>query len=148
MHIRLTGEGNMGVNGGPPGDLYIHVSVKEHNLFRREGDDLIYELLLNIAEAALGTTVEVPILEEGRRGEHSLRIPAGTQSGQEFVIRGKGVPHLRRGGRGDLITRVSVGVPTELTEDQRQLLAALGESLGTPSEDGEGILSKIKGALG
>ena len=91
----------------------------------------------------------MPGIGESGYEEYSLRVPAGTQHGQEFVFRGKGVPHLRKGGRGDLIARVVIGIPTNLTEEQRHLLIALAESLGAPSnEERKGVLGKIKGALG
>ena len=147
--MRLSSEGDAGVNGGPAGHLYLIINIRPHDLFVRQDDNLIYELPLNISEASLGTELQVPSIGEGGYEEHSLRIPAGTQNGQEFVFRGKGVPHLRRGGRGDLIARVVIGIPTNLTEEQRNLLMALAESLGTPSiEEGKGVLGKIKGALG
>ena len=147
--MRLSSEGDAGVNGGPAGHLYLIINIRPHELFVRQDDNLIYELPLNISEASLGTELQVPGIGESGYEEHSLRVPAGTQNGQEFVFRGKGVPHLRRGGRGDLIARVVIGIPTNLTEEQRHLLIALAESLGTPSnEEGKGVLGKIKGALG
>lgn len=147
--MRLSSEGDAGVNGGPAGHLYLIINIRPHDLFVRQDDNIIYELPLNISEASLGTELQVPGIGESGYEEHSLRIPAGTQNGQEFVFRGKGVPHLRRGGRGDLIARVVIGIPTNLTEEQRNLLIALAESLGTPSnEERKGVLGKIKGALG
>ena len=152
--MRLSGEGDAGANGGSPGHLYVLINVQPNELFEREADDLIYELDLNIAQATLGCEVEIPTLEDARRdgrGGHwqSLKIPAGTQSGQEFVLKGKGVPHLRQSGRGDLLAQVNVAIPKELTAEQRQLLEDLAESLGTPTgDDGKGIIGKIKGALG
>jgi len=145
--LRLTGEGDAGQNGGPPGNLYVVVRVRPHPLFRREGYDLVYELDLNIAQAALGCRVAVPTLEGE---EEALHVPPGTQPGQEFVLRGRGVPHLHDGGRGDLRVRVKVSVPKELTPQQRRLLEALAESFGTPvGEGGEGdVLGRILDALG
>ena len=147
--MRLSSEGDAGVNGGPAGHLYLIINIRPHELFVRQDDNLIYELPLNISEASLGTELQVPGIGESDYEEHSLRVPAGTQHGQKFVFRGKGVPHLRKGGRGDLIARVVIGVPTNLTEEQRHLLIALAESLGAPSnEERKGVLGKIKGALG
>ncbi len=145
--LRLTGEGDAGQDGGPPGNLYVVVQVRPHPLFRREGYDLVYELELNIAQAALGCRVRIPTLDGG---EEALQVPPGTQPGQEFVLRGRGVPHLHDGGRGDLRVRVKVAVPRQLTPEQRRLLEALAESLGTPIGEGDerGILGRIRDALG
>jgi len=143
--LRLSGEGDVGAYGGPRGNLYLQVAVKPHKLFQRDGDDLIYHLELNIAQAALGIELDVPTLEE----PEPLRIPAGTQSGEVFVVRGKGVPHLRGGGRGDLLARAQVLTPKNLSAEQKRLLEELAESLGTPgAADDKGILGRIKDALG
>ena len=123
--IRLSGEGEAGNRGGSPGDLYIALSVKEHELFTRHNDDLIYELPINPAQAALGTEVEVPTLD----GKTKLKIPAGSQTGQVFKMKGQGVSHLRRDGRGDLLATLFVVTPDSLTAKQRQLLQELGDSL-------------------
>ncbi len=144
--IRLSGEGDAGANGGGPGNLYLSISARPHPYFQRDEDDLIFDLEMNMAQAALGFDTAVPTLE-GKTV--SLKVPPGSQSGQVFVFKGRGVPHLHGGGRGDLLVRASVVVPTELTEEQRRLLEQLAESLGTPSPDGDrGILGKIKDALG
>ena len=118
-----------------------------HPLFQRDEDDLVYDLPMNPAQAALGFEAEVPTLEEKPIG---LRIPPGTQNSRVFVIKGKGVPRLHAGGRGDLLVRASVVIPSELSDEQRELLRRLAESFGTPvSSDGDkGILGKIKDALG
>ena len=144
--MRLSGEGDAGPNGGPAGNLYITIRLRPHPYFQREGYDLLYRLELNIAQAALGCDAGIPLLEGGY---HLLRIPAGTQSGQEFVIKGKGIPHVHDGGRGDLRVQVSVVVPRRLTEQQRRLLEALADSFGTPvhSDGDRGILSRIWDAL-
>jgi molecular chaperone DnaJ len=143
--MRLSGEGEAGINGGPRGNLYLQVAVKPHKLFQRDGDDLIYNLELNIAQAALGDELEVPTLD----GAEPFRIPAGTQGGEVFVIRGRGVPHLRSSGRGDLLVRAQVVTPKDLTPEQKQILAEFAESLGTPlSPEDKGILNRIKDALG
>jgi len=123
--IRLSGEGEAGTRGGSPGNLYIALSVKEHEFFTRSDDDILYELPINLAQAALGTEVEVPTLE----GESKLKIPAGSQTGQVFRLKGKGVAHLHGNGRGDQLVTLFVVTPDSLTEKQRQLLRELGDSL-------------------
>ena len=130
MQVRITGEGDAGANGGPPGNLYVQVRVQEHSLFAREDEDLLVRMDLNIAEAALGSTKQVPTLD----GEEvDLEIPAGTQSGRVFRVRGFGVPRLRRDGRatgrrGDIRVVVDVNVPQRLNKYQRQLLEDLAYS--------------------
>ena len=106
--IRLAGQGGPGVNGGPPGDLYLEVRVRPHPLVRREGDDLVMPLPLTVGEATAGASVELPTFD----GPVKLKIPPGTQSGRKLRLRGKGVPHLRGGGRGDLYVEARVVVPT------------------------------------
>ncbi len=143
--MRLSGEGDVGLFGGPRGNLYLHVAVQPHPLFQRDDDDLIYDLELNFAQAALGDEVEVPTLD----GSETLRVAPGTQSGELSILRGKGVPHLRASGRGDLLVRAHVVTPKDLTPRQKELLAELAQSLGTPaSPDDKGILDRIKDALG
>ncbi len=126
--LRLTGEGHSGNYGGPPGNLYIMLRVQPHALFRREGDNLIYPLPLNFAQAALGLKVQVPTLD----GTQGLKIPPGTQSGTEFVFKGKGVPRLHGRGQGDIVVQVSVVTPSSITREQRRLLEELGDTLVTP----------------
>lgn len=123
--IRLGGEGEAGRRGGQAGDIYISLSVKEHELFTRYNYDLLYELPINFAQAALGIEVEVPTLN----GKARLKIPAGSQTGQVFKLKGQGVPHLRGGGRGDQLVSLFVATPDSLTKKQRQLLEELGEHL-------------------
>ena len=143
--IRLAGEGESGENGGPPGDLYIKIKVKPHRFFQRRGDDIILHLNINIAQAALGAEVKVPTVD----GPETLHIPAGTQPGQTFRLRGKGVPHLQRSGRGDQIVVVNVEIPTHLDAHQRELLAELAQSLGTEVKPQErSFLDKLKDLLG
>ena len=142
--MRLASEGEAGLFGGPRGNLYIRVGVKPHKVFQRDGDDLVYNLEVNIAQAALGDDVEVPTLD----GTEPLRVPQGTQSGEVFVLKGRGVPHLRSGGRGDLLVRAQVVTPKDLTAEQKELLQQLADSLGQPiSPDDKGILDRIKDAL-
>lgn len=143
--MRLSGEGDVGLHGGARGNLYLQVAVKPHKLFQRDGDDLVYHAELNVAQAALGDELEVPTLGE----KVPLRIPAGTQSGEVFVLKNHGVQHLRSNGRGDLLVRAQVVTPKNLTDEQKELLARLAESMGTQlSPDDKGILNRIKDALG
>jgi molecular chaperone DnaJ len=144
--MRLSGEGEAGTLGGSRGNLYLVVKVKPHKVFQRDGDDLIYHLPMNIAQASLGGEVNVPTLD----GEETpLRVPAGTQSGEVFVMRGLGVPHLRAKGRGDLLVRAQVVTPKDLSARQKEILAELADSLGTPSSpDDRGLFDRIKDALG
>jgi molecular chaperone DnaJ len=123
--IRVSGEGEMGVQGGPPGNLYVVLEVEPHPIFQRRGDDILVEMNVNVAQAALGADVSVPTME----GEETITVPAGTQSGTIMRLRGKGVPHLKRDGRGDELIMVRVAVPTDLTPDQREMLRRLGETL-------------------
>lgn len=131
MQVRITGEGDAGSNGGPPGNLYVQVRVREHPLFRRDDSDLVYRASLNMAEAALGTTMPIPTLEGD---DVDLEIPAGTQSGSEFRVRARGVPRIRRDGRptdrrGDIRVLVSVDIPSKLNKYQRKLVEDLAFSL-------------------
>lgn len=125
--IRMSGEGQPGSNNGPNGDLYIEVSVADHPYFRRYENDIHVDLKINIAQAALGAEVEIPTVD----GKEKLRIPAGTQPGKIITMKGKGVPALRGGGRGDQKVIVDVTVPTNLNDEQRGLLEKLAVSLGT-----------------
>ncbi len=125
--IRIGGEGEPGLNRGPRGDLYVVVRVKQHRFFRRKNDDILLDLSINLAQATLGSEIDVPTLE----GDDKLRIPAGTQPGRVFRMHGKGVPHLKRSGRGDQLVAVSVDIPKTLTADQRKLFEQLSETLGS-----------------
>jgi len=121
--LKLSGEGESGANGGPPGDLYIAISVQPHPFFHREGNDILCEVPVSIVQAALGGEMVVPTLE----GKVGMKIPAGTQSGRSFRIRDKGVPVLRGSGRGDLYVKVVVEVPTNLSDRQKQILKEFAE---------------------
>jgi molecular chaperone DnaJ len=123
--IRLSGEGEAGVRGGSSGYLYVTLSVAKHELFDRDGDNILYELPINFAQAALGTEVEVPTLY----GKTKLNIPSGSQTGKVFRLKDKGIPHLRRGGRGDQLVRLFVVTPDSLTKQQRQLFQELAQTL-------------------
>lgn len=142
QQIRLAGEGEMGPKGGPPGDLYVVLDVEESEIFTREGYDLYYDLPVNVAQAALGETVMVPTLE----GETEVRLPAGTQHGQSFRLRGKGVPHLRSRERGDLYVISSLQVPERLNARQRELFEQLREELRDAGND-KGFFNKVKEAF-
>ncbi len=146
-HMRLTGEGDAGLWGGPAGNLYVDLLVRSHPVFERDGDDLVAVLPLSVAQAALGTTVEVPVL---RGDPEALEIPPGTQHGQVFHLRGKGVPHLHGRGTGDLVVKTEVRVPTKLTAEQRELFQRLDEALGASHRDGHnggGLFSRIRDAF-
>ncbi|MGI6576096.1 MAG: molecular chaperone DnaJ [bacterium] len=142
--LRIAGEGEVGVNGGPPGDLYVYISVKPHSLFIRQGADIIYEAPISFTQAALGAEIEVPTLQ----GKAKLNIPAGTQPGTRFRLRGKGMPHLRRAGRGDQHVRVTIEVPTRLTQRQRQLLEELASTYTEEKGESKGFFKKVKDAFG
>ena len=146
--IRISGEGNVGTRGGSTGDLYTTISVQSHELFTRDGDDIIYELPVNFVQAALGAEVEVPTLD----GKTKLKIPAGSQTGRVFQLKNQGIPHLRRGGQGDELITLFVVTPEKLDEKQRQLLRELGNSLDTSnmprSDKWKGWLDRLKTTFG
>ena len=123
--IRLTGEGEAGRNGGPPGDLYVEMQVKEHPIFEREGEHLSCEVPVSFATASLGGAIHVPTLE----GDVTLKIPAETQSGRVFRLRDKGVQPVRGGARGDLFCKVVVETPVNLSAEQKDLIRKLEETL-------------------
>ena len=128
--IRLAHEGEAGRNGGPPGDLYVDVMVREHPIFEREGVNLLCEIPISFATAALGGQVEVPTLE----GQVKLKVPSETQSGKVFRLRGKGVTSVRGAGTGDLLVRVQVETPVKLTDAQKEQLRKLDELIGEGGE--------------
>jgi molecular chaperone DnaJ len=121
--IRLSGEGEAGVNGGPPGDLYVVIHLKEHSVFQRDGDDLHCEMPISYSQAALGGEIEIPTLE----GSAKIKVPAETQTGQVFRLRGKGIKGVRSTYPGDLLCEVVVETPVRLTERQKDLLRELEE---------------------
>jgi len=144
--IRLTGEGEAGPPGTPPGDLYVEVRVREHDIFQRDGDDLHCEVPIRISQAALGDTVRVPTLN----GEAEIRIPAETQSGKLFRLRGKGVKSVRSRSEGDLFCRVVIETPVNLTPEQRDLLEKFeatfsGEEARKHSPKSATFLDGVKG---
>jgi molecular chaperone DnaJ len=124
MRIRSAGNGEAGTNGGPPGDLYIEIRLKKHDIFERDGDDLHCTVPIGIVEASLGGEIEVPTLQ----GKAAIDLPEGTQTGKQFRLRGKGVKGVRSSYPGDLYCHITVETPVKLTEHQRKLLRELDES--------------------
>jgi molecular chaperone DnaJ len=143
--LRLTGEGEPGEDGGPPGDLYVVLSVREHPLFQREENDILCEVPISFVEAALGAGIDVPTLE----GRVKVKIPPGTQSGKVLRLKGKGIPDLNGYGRGDQHVRVVVETPTNLTREQRQVLEEFAR-VSTPDihPHGKSFWAKVKELLG
>jgi molecular chaperone DnaJ len=145
MRIRSAGNGEPGTNGGPPGDLYIEIRLKKHDIFERDGDDLHCSVPISVTRAALGGEIDVPTLA----GKAAIDIPEGTQTGKQFRLRGKGVKGVRSSYPGDLYCHISVETPVKLTEHQRKLLKELDESLkkgGDKHSPGEGSWAdKLKG---
>src|SRR5690606_359991 len=129
--IRLAGEGEAGRNGGPPGDLYVEIRVREHPIFERDGSHLSCEVPMSFVTAALGGTIEVPTLD----GTVSLKVPPETQSGRVFRLREKGVKPVRGGPVGDLFCRVVVETPVNLTEGQREILRQFERTMKESSQD-------------
>ena len=140
--IRLASEGELGEFGGPPGNLYVVLNVTPHKFFRRREDDVVMEVQVNVAQAALGDEIVVPTLD----GDEKISIPGGTQTGRVITIKGKGIPHLRRQGRGDQLIVVQVAVPTNLTADQRKLFGELAKTLGKEviPQSEKGFIDKLK----
>ncbi|MBI1800065.1 MAG: molecular chaperone DnaJ [Chloroflexi bacterium] len=144
--IRLAGQGELGVNNGPAGNLYVQLKVKPHPYFQRQENDILLDVSINFAQAALGDEIIVPTLD----GDTPFKIPAGTQTGKVFRLTGRGVPFLRRNGRGDQRVTVHVATPTDLSDEQRKLLKQLAKTLGKEviEQPGKGIFDKMKDALG
>ena len=142
--LRLTGQGNAGVDGGPAGDLYVYIDLEMHPALTRNGDDLHLELPLGFAQAALGSSFEVPTLDD----PEVIRVPAGTQSGTEFRLRGKGMPRLRSVGTGDQVVTARVEVPEKLSAKARELLEAYAAEVGEEIHEHETLLGKLKGLFG
>src|SRR5579872_5688371 len=139
--LRLAQEGQPGANGGPTGDLYVVLKVKEHPIFERRENDLHCTIPINVAQAALGAEVDILTLD----GLQSVKIPEGTQSGAQIKLRGFGVPHVNGSGRGDMYVHVDVKVPAKLTREQRRLFEQLRETLPAENEPQEkGLLDKVK----
>lgn len=142
--LRLTGRGAVGQRGGAAGDLFVHLRVKPHDVYEREGFDLVTEVDISIAQAALGTSMQLATLD----GDETLLIPAGTQPGRSFVLKRRGVPRLQSTGRGDLRVVVNVVVPTKLSDNEAELLRTFAESRGeevAPTD--KSFFSRIKSAF-
>ena len=139
--IRYSGEGEAGRYGGPAGDLYVVLSVKKHKFFERDGDDLHCVMPISFPQAALGIELEI----EGLEGVESIKVPEGVQSGREFRLRGKGVPHLNERGKGDLVVEIRVATPTKLTMQQRDLMKQLGETMVVENAPhSRGLFEKVR----
>jgi molecular chaperone DnaJ len=141
--VRIIGEGEAGFRGGPPGDLYIVVRVRPHQQLRRQDQDVIYELRVNMVQAAVGDTIEVPTLD----GPAEITIPAGTQYGQTFRLQGKGMPSPRTGRRGDQFVTIQVVVPKDLNAEQKTLLRKVGGLTGKPEKVSRGFFEKLRDAI-
>ncbi|MFT9848621.1 molecular chaperone DnaJ [Aneurinibacillus sp. REN35] len=134
--MRINGEGELGANGGPPGDLYVVFRVKSHEFFERDGNDIFCKVPITFAQAALGDEIEVPTID----GKVKLKVPAGTQTGTKFRLRGHGVPYLNRSGKGDQHVKVVVVTPTKLNDRQKELLRELAD-IGGEEVHGSGETS-------
>lgn len=143
--IRYQGEGEAGRYGGPAGDLYVVLSVKKHKFFERDGDDLHCVIPISFPQAALGTELAIETLE----GVETIKVPEGVQSGREFRLRGKGVPHLNERGKGDLLVEIRVATPTKITKQQRELIRQLSETMVVENEPhSRGLFGKMKDIFG
>ncbi len=145
-YIPLRGQANVGARGGSAGDVLVFIEEAEHPLFRRHEDDLVLDFPLNFPLAAMGGEIEVPLLTEGKA---RLKIPAGTQSGKVFRLRSKGIPHLHGSGRGDLLVRVTVWVPTNLSSDEKRILEELSPKQNfQPPQPGKSFVERLRDLLG
>ena len=143
--IRLSGEGEPGVLGGPQGNLYLVIGVQSHKFFKRRENDILLNLDINVAQAVLGADIEVPTVD----GKEKLKIPAGTQPGKVFPLKARGVPYLRKSGRGDQLVIIGVDIPSKLTKEQRELFEKLAATMGTTVKPKEkGFLDWLNEALG
>ena len=141
--IRISGEGEAGLRGGPPGDLYVVLRVKAHQHLARHEQDVVYELRINMVQAALGDRIEIPTID----GAVEIAIPAGTQHGQSFRLAGKGMPDVRGGRRGDQYVIVQLVVPKDLTPEQKALLRKVGGLTGKPEKVSRGFFDKLRDAI-
>ncbi len=143
--LRLAGRGAVGPRGGAAGDLYVHLRVLPHARYSREGNDLVTTVAVSMVQAALGTTLTLPTLD----GDEELKVPAGSQSGRVFVLRGRGVPQVRGRGRGDVRVELQVDIPTKLSPTEEELLRRLAEERDEPVDPpgGSGLFSRIKSAF-
>jgi molecular chaperone DnaJ len=140
--IRLAGEGEAGLRGGPAGDLYIFIEVKDHPIFQRDGVHLFCRVPISITTAALGGEVEVPTIDGGRS---RVKVPAGAQTGKQMRLRAKGMPALRGGGTGDMVLELAVETPVNLTARQRELLMEFEKLSEENNPEGQSFFSKVKG---
>lgn len=140
--IRLAGEGEAGLRGGPSGDLYIFIEVKDHAIFQRDGVHLFCRVPVSMTTAALGGEVEVPTIDGGRS---RVKVPAGAQSGKQMRLRGKGMPALRGGGIGDMLIEMAVETPVNLTSRQKELLREFEKLSEENNPEGKSFFSKVKG---
>lgn len=145
QQIRIGGKGEPGINGGPPGDLFVVIQVEPHDFFHREGDDIYVEMPLTFAQAALGDEVEVPTVH----GKVSIKIPAGTQTGKTFRLRGKGSPNVRGYGQGDQRVKVRVVTPTKLSKEQKDILREFNQTEDNApiSEEEDSLFKRFKKAF-
>lgn len=145
QQIRISGKGEPGVNGGPPGDLFVVVQIKDHDFYKREGDHIFLELPITFAQAALGDEIEVPTVH----GKVSFKIPSGTQTGKTFRLRGKGAPNVRGYGQGDQHVQVRVVTPTKLTSKQKDLLREFNQIADNQpiTEEEDSFFKKFKKAF-
>ncbi|WRP05327.1 molecular chaperone DnaJ [Rossellomorea aquimaris] len=144
QQLRVTGQGEPGINGGPAGDLYVVFHVRSHDFFERNGDDIYCEMPVTFAQAALGDEIEVPTLH----GKVKLKVPSGTQTSTRFRLKGKGVPNVRGYGTGDQHVQVKVVTPSKLTDKQKQLLREFADISGqVPDEQHESFFDKVKKAF-
>jgi molecular chaperone DnaJ len=144
LRLRLSGQGNAGAKGGPAGDLYVVIFVKPHSIFQRQGDALILDKVISFPLAAVGGSTRIPSID----GEVELDVTAGTQPGAILRLRGKGMPRLRSKGRGDMLVRVNVRVPTKLTGREREALRELGNLEGETFSGGKSLFDRLKGDSG
>jgi molecular chaperone DnaJ len=143
--MRIAGNGEAGIRGGPRGDLYVVIHVKEHELFEREGDNLYCEVPVNFSTAALGGDIKIPTLDGGM----SLKVPAGTQSGSVFKVRGKGMPSVNNGNvRGDILARLVIAVPQKLSNEQRKKLEEFATLMGDDNTGEKGFFQRAKEWMG
>jgi len=145
QQLRMAGQGEAGTNGGPSGDLYVVFHVRQHEFFERDGDDVYCEMPITFVQASLGDEIEVPAL----KGKVKLKIPAGTQTGKKFRLKGKGIPNVRGYGVGDQYIIVRIITPTKLSDKQKQLLKEFADISGSSpiGEHEEGFFSKVKRAF-
>ena len=143
-YLTLRNQGAVGARNSPPGDLLVMIEIKDDERFERDGDNLVSDLPVSFSQAALGMSVKVPT----PYGDEAVSIPAGTQGGTILKLKGKGLPRLGQAGRGDLLIRVHVWTPEELSEEQRRLFRELARHEGEPPKRAAGFWSKLKEALG